>query len=533
MVAPRPPSSWCWWPVPAPACLAAAARPPPTAATVPTCRRSPRRPSVRPATAGVARPPSRAGSGRPAGPTSTTAWAGSSSSTASMPSTSTRPTSSTPTRQALELLGRRRLAHGPARLQRGAPGHDVERARAGHGPGQRPGHLRPAARPTNPDQFNQAVLNRYVDAPAQHRRPAGSLPHLHDPRHAPGRLQRDVRGRGRADWAVCTNGVPSVDPPGRWSLEYGTKAAGIAFSHFWHNNVRGDLQGQYDQVWGDVAQAFRGQPLGPRLRPLQRAVLDVADPLRRRALRRPARVLLHGDGAHRARRCTAPRRCTARRRDPANGVVPTIEANDPSHLIFDEPDNYASRGLPTYIGPMDFPNLVFNVHVYCGARSPVTGNPTHIAACAAQEEHSLAVRASDRPEMASAAQPSGPAWMVTEFGASSDPQLLAADHRRPRRRARSAGSTGPGSTTAIPRGAPTSRSSWRTGVCARPPYVLSRAYPQAVAGIAAAVLLLAADRRVRHGVRAQPPHPCADADLRADPGALPPRLLRPHDAAPA
>ena len=71
-------------------------------------------------------------------------------------------------------------------------------------------------------------------------------------------------------------------------------------------------------------------------------------------------------------------------------MVPSIEENDPTHLIFDEPDNYASRGLPTFIGPMDFLNLVFNVHIYCGARSPVTGNPTDVDACADQEEHSLA-----------------------------------------------------------------------------------------------------------------------------------------------
>ena len=50
------------------------------------------------------------------------------------------------------------------------------------------------------------------------------------------------------------------DPPGRWSREYSTRAADIAFSHFWRNNVRGDLQGEYDQVWGDVARAFRGNP---------------------------------------------------------------------------------------------------------------------------------------------------------------------------------------------------------------------------------------------------------------------------------
>ena len=81
--------------------------------------------------------------------------------------------------------------------------------------------------------------------------------------------------------------------------------------------------------------------------------------------------------------------------------MPTILANDPAHLIFDEPDNYASRGFPTFIGPMNLPNLVFNVHIYCGARSPVTGNPTNVAACAVQDARSLGGAAADRPAMAS------------------------------------------------------------------------------------------------------------------------------------
>jgi endoglycosylceramidase len=112
--------------------------------------------------------------------------------------------------------------------------------------------------------------------------------------------------------------------------------------------------------------------------------------------------------------------------DPANGVLPTILANDPTHLLFDEPDNYASRGFPTYLGPMNLHHLVYNVHTYCGARSPVTGNPTNVDACIHQEMHSLGIRAEDRPEMASRAQPGGPAWFVSEFGATRDPNMLAA-----------------------------------------------------------------------------------------------------------
>ena len=83
-----------------------------------------------------------------------------------------------------------------------------------------------------------------------------------------------------------------------------------------------------------------------------------------------------------------------------------------------------SSRLPNFVGAMNFPNLVFNVHVYCTQRSGKTGNPTNIAACAAQEGHSLQTRAEDRTDLSSPAQPRGPAWFVSEFGATSNPGLL-------------------------------------------------------------------------------------------------------------
>jgi endoglycosylceramidase len=230
-------------------------------------------------------------------------------------------------------------------------------------------------------------------------------------------------GEGEPRWSVCTNGVASIDPPGRWSLEYGTAAAGIAFNHFWSNNVRGDLQGEYDRVWGDVARAFKGNRwiLGydPFNEPFSTSLTRFGDAHFDSQLECFYTGTTHvGSPSHGA----PPMRCPSH--DPASGVVPTILGNDPGHLIFDEPDNFASRGLPTYLGPMDLPNLVFNVHIYCRERSPVTGNPTNVAACAAHEEHSLGVRASDRADMASAAQRRGPGWFVSEFGASSNPALL-------------------------------------------------------------------------------------------------------------
>ncbi len=114
--------------------------------------------------------------------------------------------------------------------------------------------------PHNPDQFNRAVFDRYVKRLTTTVDLLGRY-HIYTILD----MHQDVynglfEGEGEPNWAVCTNNKPSVDPPGRWSLEYSTAAAGIAFSHFWHNNVRGDLQGEYDKIWGLVARTFRTNP---------------------------------------------------------------------------------------------------------------------------------------------------------------------------------------------------------------------------------------------------------------------------------
>ena len=279
-------------------------------------------------------------------------------------------------------------------------------------------------RPSDPHQFNQAIFDRYV---ARLRTTVNLLGRFHI--HVILDMHQDVYnqmfdGEGAPSWAVCTDGVPSVDVPGRWSFEYATKAAGIAFHHFWANDVRGDLQGEYDRVWGDVARSFRSNPwiLGydPFNEPFSKSLVRFGDEHFDAQLECFYTGTAHvGAASHGA----PPLRCPPA--DPTNGVVPTILANDPSHLIFDEPDNYASRGFPTYLGSMNLRHLVFNVHLYCGARSPVTGNPTDLTACARQEAHSLRVRAEDRSEMSSGPQPGGPPWLVSEFGASSSPALLA------------------------------------------------------------------------------------------------------------
>ena len=98
--------------------------------------------------------------------------------------------------QAVEPLGGRRLAHGTPGLQRGAPGDDLERARAGDGPCQRPRDLRTGAT-LGPPPVQPGRVRPLRAAAADDREPAGAVPHPRHPRHAPGRLQPDVRRRGR------------------------------------------------------------------------------------------------------------------------------------------------------------------------------------------------------------------------------------------------------------------------------------------------------------------------------------------------
>jgi endoglycosylceramidase len=110
--------------------------------------------------------------------------------------------------------------------------------------------------------------------------------------------------------------------------------------------------------------------------------------------------------------------------DPRVGLISTLQHASPGTLIFFEPDIFASGGHPNDIGPMPFGGLVFNFHDYCGFRSGVTGNPTDLNACAAQELRTMQRRSEERPDIATRLQSEGPAWFMSEFGATSSPELM-------------------------------------------------------------------------------------------------------------
>jgi endoglycosylceramidase len=230
-------------------------------------------------------------------------------------------------------------------------------------------------------------------------------------------------GDGAPPWAVCTNGMPPMQLPGRWSRTYGSAALRAAFGHFWRNDVVGNLQGQYDRAWSAVASTFRNNPwvLGYDLinEPFSTVITETAQ----RVLDAQIECLYTGRlRPGRAEDNDVVVACPPQ--DGHRGLIPTIERIDRRHLLFFEPDIYANHDGPNYVGPMDFPNLVFNFHSYCPGRDPVTGDPRNVEACALHEEHTLARRAAERGMLQSDPQPNGPPWFLSEWGATSDPELL-------------------------------------------------------------------------------------------------------------
>jgi endoglycosylceramidase len=277
--------------------------------------------------------------------------------------------------------------------------------------------------PHDPGQFNQAVLDSYLNKLSKTVDLLGRF-HIYTLLD----MHQDVYnemfdGEGAPNWAVCTDGVRNTDPPGRWSRNYGTAAAKVAYRHFWTNDVVGDLQGEYDRSWAAVASYFRTNPwvigYDPFNEPFSTSLVTSGNEQFDAQLEcfytGTASV---GMAIHGAPAITCPAD------DPAAGVIRRILAADPGHLVFYENDIFGNRGHPNFVGPMNFPNLVFNVHAYCGERSAKTGNPTNIAGCAAHEQHSLKTRSEDRGDLGSPAQPHGPAWFVSEFGATSSAALL-------------------------------------------------------------------------------------------------------------
>jgi endoglycosylceramidase len=282
--------------------------------------------------------------------------------------------------------------------------------------------------PGDPHEFNRAVATRYL------RHVAATVALL--ARHGIYTLldmHQDVyntnfRGEGAPNWAVCTDNVPIVPLGGRWSNNYVNPTLRTAVGHFWNNDVVGNLQGQYDMVWQVVANYFKNDPwvvgYDPYNEPFSTETVTAAGSTFTGNLECFYTGRAHeGDLAN----GTTVLQCPAD--VPEEGLIPSIQAVDHRHLIFAEPDIYWVTGgnIPSQLGPLPFPRIVFNFHDYCGDRSPVTGDPTNLLHCLQDEETTASEQDITRLSMSSANEPNGPALFMSEFGATTSVPLMGFD----------------------------------------------------------------------------------------------------------
>jgi endoglycosylceramidase len=75
---------------------------------------------------------------------------------------------------------------------------------------------------------------------------------------------------------------------------------------------------------------------------------------------------------------------------------------------------------------MDYPRLVLNFHDYCFLHVPNGPEPANFdSTCEPLESAVFTQHNGERANDATAAQPGGPGWLLTEFGATTDPADLA------------------------------------------------------------------------------------------------------------
>lgn len=275
-----------------------------------------------------------------------------------------------------------------------------------------------------PDQFSAKVFDSYMakldkTIALLARHGIYSLVDMHQDA-----MNEVFAGEGFPDWAVCTDGITpkAYRNVASWGVNQLDPGMAQAQGHFWHNDVVGNLQGAYDQIWSKVASRLAGnswvigydpfnEPFTPTviLHTGQNTAFD-------------AEVqCFYAGRAHPGTTQAGQPITSCPPDDPATGVIPAIEHADHHHAVYYEPDTTTSGGTPNRIGSMDFPRLVYNFHNYCPLHVPNGPEPANYAqTCPPAEEQVFAEAAQDRSNAASAAQPDGPGWILSEFGATTD-----------------------------------------------------------------------------------------------------------------
>lgn len=282
-------------------------------------------------------------------------------------------------------------------------------------------------RPNGAGQFDQATFESYLqrlDATIALLAKYGvySLIDMHQDVYS-----NVFGGEGAPDWAVCTDGVtprPKLNVPD-WSVNLQGPGVGTAYAHFWRNDVVGNLQGEFDSVWTKVAAHFRGNPWVVGYDPFNEPWDESLPPTAPSSVF-DAELQCFYTGRSDPGVNQAGQAISCPPDDPSVGLIPRIEAADPGHLVFYEGDFETDSGVPNNIGPMPFPRLVANFHDYCFLHVPNGPEPPDFGSvCAPFENDVFDGWSKDRSNDSTSEQPAGPAWFLTEFGASTDTADLA------------------------------------------------------------------------------------------------------------
>ena len=318
---------------------------------------------------------------------------------------------------------------------------------------------------TGPGQFNARIFNSYMSELEQTisllaRHGIYALIDMHQDA-----MNEVFAGEGFPNWAVCTDGITPVAyrNVAAWGVNQIDAGMAQAQSHFWTNDVVGNLQGAYDQIWAKVASRLAGNPwvigYDPFNEPFSPSILLHTG---QNAAFDAQVQCFYAGRAHPGETQSGQRITDCPSDDPETGVIPAIEHVDHHHAVFYEPDTTTSGPVPNRIGRMDFPRLVYNFHDYCPLHVPNGPEaPDYSQVCPSPEEQVFADAAQDRGTMPHRRSQMALAGSSQSSGPRQTP-LTSVGWWRTLMPTWSAGCTGSGSTTRTPR-ARTTRVSGQRG----------------------------------------------------------------------
>ncbi len=219
-------------------------------------------------------------------------------------------------------------------------------------------------------------------------------------------------GEGAPRWATCSRPFP-FSSPAKWQSSYSDPAVEAAFDHFFANDVSANLQGEFERVWRAVAAHYASDTNVAGFE-LFNEPADATVALGPEFDRKLACLY--------AGRQYAPSACAATT-PPTQalpvGLMPAIQSVDPNHLVFYEGPVLTDYLTPDTVGVLEslpFPRLVLSFHVYGASGLATSSFSCTDPSCATTESADFNGFAGYRAATRTA-QPGGPAWLLSEFGA--------------------------------------------------------------------------------------------------------------------